>query len=63
MIDYKFLDALFLIEQMTGKPAYYLVDAVKTGKLGELSLKFDVTVDENKVPVKVQHFVELSWNA
>lgn len=63
MMDYMLLDVLINLEKMTGKSFYYLADAVKSGKLDEIKIKFEVEKDNNEVPVKVQHLVELSWNA
>lgn len=63
MIDYQMFDILTTIEKMLGHPVVYLTDAVKAGKLKELSFTFDVTKDSNGVPVKVQHAVVESWVA
>jgi len=63
MIDYKVFDILTLFEKMLGKDMMYLTDAAKSGKLKELTLKFDTEKDSHGVPVKVQHAVELSWEA
>lgn len=63
MIDYQVFDILTALEKMLGYPTVYLTDAVKSGKLKELTLSFDVTKDSNGVPVKVQHSVVESWEA
>lgn len=61
MMDYKVFDVLTVVEKMLGKSQMYLTDAVKSGKLKDVSLKFDVEKDSNGVPVNVAHTVVLSW--
>ena len=61
MIDYQMFDVPNIVEKMLGYPVVYLTDAVKSGKLVELSFTFNVTKDANGVPVKVQHSVTESW--
>lgn len=61
MIDYKVFDILTILEKMLGFDMVYLTDAAKSGKLKEVTLKFETTKDEHGVPVKVQHGVDLTW--
>ena len=61
MMDWKLFDTLTLFEKMCDKKAMYLTDAVKAGKLAEITLSFEVQKDEHGVVKDIAHFVELSW--
>lgn len=61
MLDYKTFEILSKLEQMLGKQSYYLVDAVKSGNLDNIVIKFEVEKDAHGVTTNVQQVVDLVW--